>query len=134
MIVDASIWVSSELDWELDYRISLDWLRRQARRHVPLIVPALALTEVAAAVARATGNPARGWEAVGAMRAIATFQMVSLNDLLMERATDVAARFRIRGADAVYVALADLRGLPLVTWDRETHERAARLITVLRPG
>jgi len=134
LIVDASVWVSSQVPEEHDHWISLEWLERQARRRVPLIIPALALTEVAGAVARASGDRARGREAVETIKAIATLQIVSLNDLLMERATDIAARFRIRGADAVYVALADLRNLPLVTWDRETHERAARLITVLRPG
>ena len=87
MIVDASVWVSSQVPEEHDHWISLEWLERQARRRVPLIIPALALTEVAGAVARASGDRARGREAVETIKAIATLQIVSLNDLLMERAT-----------------------------------------------
>ena len=37
------------------------------------------------------------------------------------------------GADAIYIATADYLNIPLVTWDREQHNRAARRITVWTP-
>lgn len=134
MIVDASVWSSAELGRELDHHISLEWRERQIRRGVSLFIPSLALTEVAGAVARATGDVLRGAEAVRTMEAIRSLKVFPLGDELMKHATALAARLRLRGADAVYVALAHRRGLPLVTWDSEVRERAAPLVRVVRPG
>ena len=41
---------------------------------------------------------------------------------------------RLRGADAVYVALALLMNSPLVTWDKEQLTRAAPIIETLAPA
>lgn len=134
MIVDASIWCSAELDSEADHQKSLEWRERQIKRRVRLVVPALALSEVAGAVARRSGSPDRGRSAAQALRAIRTLEVVLPDRALMDRATEIAASLRLRGADAVYVALAQLRGLPLFTWDIEVRERAGHIISVLRPG
>lgn len=134
MIVDASVWCSAELPDELDHQTSLEWRERQVRRQTPMLVPALALAEVAGAVARATGDANRGRDAVRMMRAIRTLQVILPDEALMERAAEIAAHLRLRGADAIYVALADHRGLPLVTWDLEVRDRAGRFIQVLLPG
>jgi predicted nucleic acid-binding protein len=40
---------------------------------------------------------------------------------------------RLRGADAVYVALARRLGMPLVTWDAEQRERAKPVVRVVTP-
>ena len=40
----------------------------------------------------------------------------------------------VRGADAVYLAVAQRLQLPLVSWDGELLERAAALVTTYRPG
>jgi predicted nucleic acid-binding protein len=134
LIVDASIWVGAELESEPDHYASLEWRDRQIRRRRPLFIPRLALTEVARAVARVTGNPARGAEAAQRIRRYRNLTIVEMDEALMDRATRLAAQLRLRGADAVYVALADRRGLPLVTWDREVGERAGRIVRVKRPG
>jgi predicted nucleic acid-binding protein len=45
----------------------------------------------------------------------------------------VAADLGLRGADAVYVALAHQLGLTLVTWDREQLTRTASMIVSRTP-
>ncbi len=45
----------------------------------------------------------------------------------------VAAHSAIRGADAVYVALAAMLDLPLVTWDRQQPERGALFCRTMTP-
>jgi predicted nucleic acid-binding protein len=52
---------------------------------------------------------------------------------LARTAADLASRFRLRGADAIYIAAASTLGLPLVTWDVEQRQRAARVIDVVSP-
>jgi predicted nucleic acid-binding protein len=39
----------------------------------------------------------------------------------------------MRGADAIYAALASTLGVPLVSWDKEHVERASTRVTVYTP-
>ena len=61
-------------------------------------------------------------------------RVVSLTHQVGVVATRLAAILSLRGADAVYVALAELLGGSLVTWDQEQLARAARTITVQTPA
>jgi predicted nucleic acid-binding protein len=51
-----------------------------------------------------------------------------------EKAAALAAQQFLRGAHAVYVALAKQLGAPLVTWDKELLERAAAVVPTLTPS
>ena len=51
-----------------------------------------------------------------------------------ETAAAIAAQQFLRGADAVYVALAGQLRMPLVTWDKELLERAAAVVPTLTPA
>jgi len=46
----------------------------------------------------------------------------------------LAASHRLRGADAVYLAVADLTKATLVSWDREMLERGAGAVETLDPS
>ena len=46
---------------------------------------------------------------------------------------NIAAQYLIRGADAVYVALAAELDVPLVTWDHELLTRASVVVDVRTP-
>jgi predicted nucleic acid-binding protein len=50
-----------------------------------------------------------------------------------DAAARLAANHRLRGADAVYVSVAHVMNLPLVSWDREVQSRARGYITILQP-
>ena len=56
-----------------------------------------------------------------------------MTEELIEIAVYIAADHRIRGADAIYVAVALEQSVPLVTWDHELRQRAAPLIEVIQP-
>jgi len=45
----------------------------------------------------------------------------------------VAANLGLRGADAVYIALAQQLGVTLVTWDREQLTRGAAMVLTRTP-
>lgn len=61
-------------------------------------------------------------------------QVFPLDEVLGIRAMELAARLMLRGSDAVYVALAESLGLPLVTWDRQVLARGPAVVTVLQPS
>ncbi len=60
-------------------------------------------------------------------------QLVTLDDALIDEAAEIAADRALKGADAVYVAVARRHRSILVTLDREQRERAAALVAVMTP-
>jgi predicted nucleic acid-binding protein len=58
---------------------------------------------------------------------------IGLDEALAERAVNLAATARLRGADAVYAAVAQRYDTTLVTLDREQLERLPSLVKTARP-
>lgn len=131
MVVDSCVWVSGLLAEDAHHAAATSWLRSQAE--ADLAIPALALAEVAGAIARRTGASADGLRAIETLRGLLTLTIVALDEGLGSEAARVAAEYRIRGADAVYVAAAARLGMPLVTFDDELATRAQALVQVIRP-
>jgi predicted nucleic acid-binding protein len=57
-----------------------------------------------------------------------------LDESLADRAADLAATARLRGADAVYAAVAQQYGTVLVTLDRQQLERLPPVVKTARPA
>ena len=76
------------------------------------------------------------------MGLIAVQQLISLpglhildvDDQMARLSGELAARLRLKGADAVYVAAAVLQDMPLVTLDDEQRERASRVVIASTPA
>jgi predicted nucleic acid-binding protein len=133
MVVDASVVVSRLLPHDVHHDASRRWLTRHVDGGGVVIAPALLLPEVAGAVARRTGAPRLARLAVDAVLRLPGLRLISVDDVLARAGARIAARLRVRGGDALYVAAAAELRLPLVTWDVEQRERAGALIDVLFP-
>jgi predicted nucleic acid-binding protein len=131
-VVDASIWVSVLSQKEPNHEVSRDWLAAQSEFGVT--IPTLALAETAGAVARRTGSAEDGRTAIRMLLATPGLRLVSIDAHVGEEAAEIAVAYRLRGADAVYVAVARLLALPLATLDREMKERASDAVKVIVPG
>ncbi len=133
MVVDASVVVSRLVPHDVHHDASRRWLRRYIDGGGVVIAPALLLPEVAGAVARRTGVPRLARRAVDAVLRLPGLRLISVDDALARAGARIAARLRVRGGDALYVAAAAELRLPLVTWDMEQRERAAGLVDVRVP-
>lgn len=133
MIVDASVWVASVLEEDAHHKISLAFMHRFVKERQIATVPLLAWAEIAGAVARRTGDPGRGMKVAGFIAAKPWVRGVPLEASLAGESMRLAARLRLRGADAVYVALAAISREPLLTLDNEVLERARDVAEVLTP-
>ena len=102
-------------------------------RNARLVIPVLAWPEVAGALARRTGNPEDGREAVDIIRALPWIESIPLDQSLVHEAAKIAGARRLRGADAVYVALAAACREPLLTLDEEMLERARGVVEAFTP-
>src|SRR5207247_528145 len=92
-----------------------------------------------AAPPRPRRPPSAAWSTLdrvarGVVLRLPSLRLLTIGEELARAAAGLAARLRIRGADAVYIAAAAQLHLPLVTWDVEQRERAARVVEVLVPA
>jgi predicted nucleic acid-binding protein len=89
---------------------------------------------VAATVSRTRSDPIRARLTAASIAAFGHIQLVLLDDTLAQDAAELAADRALRGADALYVAVARRYGCALVTLDREQRERAAPVVRTLTPA
>jgi predicted nucleic acid-binding protein len=117
---------------DVNHEQSYQWLERAFGQGSQILGPALLLPEIAGPISRAASE-------LDARRALVMVERLRVrivpiaSDLALS-AAHIAAQFRLRGADAVYVALARRMGMPLVTWDEEQKTRSGAVVTVLTPG
>jgi predicted nucleic acid-binding protein len=132
--IDASVHVSALNPAEADSPASQSFLALVRQQHLPLLCPTLLLAEVAAAVTRVFGDPGRAIALAAAVRNLPGQTLVPLDGALADRAAHLAATARLRGADAVYAAVAQQYGTTLVTLDRQQLDRLPAAIRTVRPS
>lgn len=104
--LDASAWVKRHQRED-----GSDWIARLWGPEVRFACATLGVVEVLATVARRhAGNTVAQDVTVAVLAAVqrdfAAFTQVPLNEAVLERATDLASRRRLRGADSVHLASA----------------------------
>jgi predicted nucleic acid-binding protein len=133
MVMDASVWVSRLVPQDVHHLISRRWLERYVAAGGLLVAPVLLLAEVAGAISRRIGEPKLARQAVKNLLHVPGLRLIPVDQRLGREAAQLAADLRLRGTDAMYVAMARHLNIPLVTWDQEQQERAGELIVVRTP-
>lgn len=108
------------------------WWDASTVAQLKLYAPSIALAEVAAAVARRNDNDALATRALALVQESGV-EIIDVSLPLAVRAAELGIKYRLRGCDAVYVALAEQLNVPLVTLDREQLERTSRAIETISP-
>jgi predicted nucleic acid-binding protein len=134
MVIDASVWVAALLARDLHHREASSFLKLLVSEGTTTSAPALALPEVAGAIARQTDDPGVASKAVSFLRRQDWVRVAAVDDALAASAAALAAQQRLRGADAVYLALAVMDNTPLITLDAEMLKRAPAGVPVFTPG
>jgi predicted nucleic acid-binding protein len=132
-VVDASVCVAVFKSDEPGHADAVGWLATASRGEEPIVAPVIVLAEVAAALGRAGINNSSSGEVIQLLRSRQLLELFPVSEKLAARAAVLAAACRLRGADAIYVALADLLAVPLVTWDRQQLLRGAQAVRTLTP-
>jgi predicted nucleic acid-binding protein len=132
-VIDASVYVALINAHEAEHAASWAWFERIRARGEPIAAPAILLAEVAAALSRGMGDPALAHRTVEQLERSAVIELVPVTVALAGRAASIAADHRIRGCDALYVALADQLGEPLIALDRQQLERCNAIVDARAP-
>ena len=133
-VIDASVYIALINAHEPDHDRSWVWFEGVRTSQEPILAPVILIAEVAAALSRGVGNRALAHEVVQQLARSQVVELVPVSLALAERAAAIAADHRIRGCDAVYVALAEQLDERLVTLDGQQLERGASVAATASPG
>jgi len=131
--IDASVFVSAFTPSEEAHQASKAFMREVREAGVPIIVPTLLIPEIAAAIGRGQGKPDLGYSFAVEVSQLPNVTLVNLDEGLAVTAADVAAKYRLRGSDAVYAAVAKRFATELVTLDEEQVTRMKKVISARKP-
>ncbi|MEX2598136.1 MAG: PIN domain-containing protein [Dehalococcoidia bacterium] len=132
-VVDACVWVGRFVRKDAHHLPSRSWLDGTIQRGETMALPAIALPEISGSVARQTNSTGLGAKAVSLIQELPNVRLVPVDRLLAELAAKSASELRLRGADAIYIALASYLGIPLVTWDNELIRRGGYAVDTTTP-
>jgi predicted nucleic acid-binding protein len=127
LTIDANVWVAAADRNDEFYMVSRTFLLAVARQQLRIYLPAFAHIEIACALARRRRNAAAGERLANALLVSASVVHVALDLPFLAYAMRVGTRDFLRGADALYVATAELNHARLVSWDEELAQRAAAI-------
>jgi predicted nucleic acid-binding protein len=132
--VDASVFLNAFNPYEEGYEESHRLLTHLQERATPIIVPTLLLPEVAAAVSRGREEDDLAREFAATLSRLPHLVLVPLDSTLAQQAADVAACYRVRGSNAVYVAVALRFGSTVITLDCKQREGVADALPAHQPA
>jgi predicted nucleic acid-binding protein len=132
-VIDASVYVALINAHEREHGSSWTWFEQVNAVREPVVAPVILLAEVAAALGRGVGDLALAHRVVQQLLHSSLIELTPVTKALAERAAAIAADHRVRGCDAIYVALAERRGDQLVTLDRQQLERGGAVVAVRQP-
>jgi predicted nucleic acid-binding protein len=130
-VLDASVAVAAVRPSEPSHQAARARLVALFTGTDTIVVPAIFDVEVTATLVRERASSAAAQEYLD--RDLATRELVTIGPRAARAISGVAARTRLRAADAAYVWVASSRGLPLVTLDLEIAQKVGTLCQVEAP-
>lgn len=132
--VDASVWVNAFDQREPGHETSRRFLEVVHAQALPVVVPNLLCVEVAGAISRTRSDPTRAQEFATAVAHLPNVTLLPLDEELAQQARDLAALNGLRGADAVYTAVALHADCTLVSLDQEHLTRLTAVVQACAPA
>ena len=132
-VMDASVYIALINSNEIMHSSSWQWLEGAQKEHERIYAPVILLAEVSAALSRGVDDPQVAHRVIQQLKGSSLIELIPVTRPLAEHAAEIAADHRIRGCDAIYVALAGQIGETLVTLDKQQLERAAVVVPTCKP-
>ena len=127
VVIDASVWVSWFNKDDKFHEHAKSVFRSLALNAETICIPAIAFTEGAGAIKRTTNDNSAASAAVYEMKDMEP-KVFGDFDKLEPLATDIAIQHGIKGADAYYLAVAEMTKSKLYTFDQQ-QEKAFEAIS-----
>ncbi len=132
--VDASVWVNAFDQREPGHEASRRFLEAVHAQALPVVVPNLLCVEIAGAISRTRSEPTRAQEFARVVAHLPNVTLLPLDEDLAQQARNLAAQNGLRGADAVYAAVALQADCALVSLDQEHLTRLTAVVPAHAPA
>lgn len=133
IVIDASVWLSFIVPTDIHFAQANEWAEWFEPGLERIAVPAHFLAEIAGVLSRTGADRQFVEETIDDIVSSDRFVLQDISVSLGLAAADIAKTGRVRGSDAVYLALARSLGSPLLTWDRQQRERGALFCRTMTP-
>lgn len=133
IVIDASVWVSVILASDAHHPDTRAWADSLVHHPVERAVPAPFPAEVVGVLQRTKNPETIVREALATMTSGRPFAIHPISVELGLLAAEAARRTAVRGADAVYLALAAWLDVPSISWDRQQRERGVIFCRTMTP-
>lgn len=131
--VHSSVMVALFNNSDPEHLNCLQWFREALADGEPLRAPVTVLGEVAQAISAGTGDRQLARDVATHIRHSGLFELLPVALPLAERSLAIAADYRVSGADAVYLAIADTLSDHFVALDDELIRKANGVVESSRP-
>jgi len=131
---EREVWVNGFDQREAGHATSRQLLEVLRTRALPIIVPNLVLAGVAGAISRTRNDPVRAEAFATTLGRLPNVTVVALDEALGYQARALAAQYGLRGADAVYAAVAQQAGCTLISLNHEHLTRLGSIVIVRTPA
>lgn len=132
--LDAGVVTNSFIEKEKYHEFSKKLVDKIKEEKISVILPEIVFPEVASAISRGLDNYEIALRFTEKLRQIPNFVFIPIDAELSTLAAKFAAINKLRGGDALYVAVAFIFNVKLITLDSEQKDRADGLVRVLTPA
>lgn len=131
--IDASVLTATFDKTDKFHDKSFRFFNSAIRDNTRIIIPALALAELAGALAR-KGNEINDInEYLKLLLSLNNTEFVDLTTELCALSAEFAMQLKVKGSDSVYIAVSYEHNLKLVTNDNQQYERSNAIIEAITP-
>jgi len=131
--LDASVIVNSIIEKEEHHEYSKKLLFKIKNQNILVVLPEIALPEIASAVSKGTGDAELTLQFIKELRKIPNFIFIPVDADISDFAARLAAEKWLRGADAIYVAIASILNMKLITLDEEQRRKSKDIVKAITP-
>lgn len=133
IVLDPSVLVASVSQMEDGHQVSRALMRQLAASPIQILMPVIGLPELASGLGRGRRSQPTAFRLLARFRETPNLHLRPVFEPLADAAAELALSHRIKGCDAVYVALAREMQIPLITLDQEQAKRAPVEVRALTP-
>ncbi|MGB8217911.1 MAG: type II toxin-antitoxin system VapC family toxin [Candidatus Methanoperedens sp.] len=131
--IDASVFINAEIEGEESHEYSAKLMQNLRDKGITIIVPEIVLPEISSAISRGTDDPEKALKFIKELKQIPSIVFVPIDREVSDHASKLAAEYKLRGCDAIYVAVAFIFRAKLISLDKQQIERAVEYIEAATP-
>lgn len=133
VVIDSNVFISALDPRDQFYPECQPIFNLLLEEDLQALCPLLVLIETTCVIRRRTGRPKFAREVYRNLLRLTSITWLPLSLEIADRACELGIQTGLKGGDAIVLQVADDYRLPLMTKDREIHDQAPGVLTIMEP-